>query len=88
MVSDGGGVKEAALRPITGADKVLRFVVGVTRKAGAPFTVSPTVVNGNPAFVVRLGDAVDGVLALRVEQSRVVGLYYVRNPDKLRAWAR
>ncbi|SER28878.1 RNA polymerase sigma-70 factor, ECF subfamily [Streptomyces sp. yr375] len=83
LVSDGGGIKQAALRPISGADKVTRFMIGGLRKNAAPITVTPTVVNGNPALVVRLGGEIDGVLALRVEDGRIAGLYYVRNPEKL-----
>ncbi|MCE4945108.1 MULTISPECIES: RNA polymerase sigma-70 factor [Streptomyces] len=83
LVSDGGGVKQAALRPITGADKVARYLVGGIGKAAAAPTLDPTVVNGSPALVVRLGGALDGILACRVEDDRITGLYYVRNPEKL-----
>jgi RNA polymerase sigma-70 factor (ECF subfamily) len=41
------------------------------------------VVNGNPSLVVRLDGQLDGVLAVRVEDARISGLYYVRNPEKL-----
>src|SRR5262249_14551667 len=82
LVGDGGGVKQAALRPIIGAEKVVRFVGGLG-KVGGVLTADPTVVNGNPALVVRLDGAIDGVLAIRVEDARITGLYYVRNPEKL-----
>ena len=48
-----------------------------------PVSASPAVVNGSPALLVRVGDEIDGVIAVRVEDARVTGLYYVRNPDKL-----
>ncbi|MEU9290795.1 RNA polymerase sigma-70 factor [Streptomyces sp. NPDC048275] len=83
LVSDGGGIKQAALRPITGADKVARFMVGGLGKNEHPITVAPTVVNGNPALLVHLDGELDGVLAARVEDARITGLYYVRNPEKL-----
>ncbi len=83
LVGDGGGVKQAALRPVTGADKVARFIIGGTGKTESTLTSSVTVVNGNPALVLRLDDKIDGVLALRVENARITGLYYVRNPAKL-----
>ncbi|MEH0825667.1 MULTISPECIES: RNA polymerase sigma-70 factor [unclassified Micromonospora] len=83
MVNDGGGVKQAAPRPIIGADKVVRFIVGGFGKAEGALTSAPTVVNGNPALVVRLAGELDGVLAVRVEDARITGLYYVRNPEKL-----
>jgi RNA polymerase sigma-70 factor (TIGR02957 family) len=83
MMSDGGGVKRAALRPIIGAEKVVRYFVGGSGKAEDRLTVGPTVVNGSPALVVRLDGEIDGVLAIRVEDARITGLYYVRNPEKL-----
>ncbi|ONM48897.1 RNA polymerase sigma-70 factor [Nocardia donostiensis] len=83
LVSDGGGVKRAALRPVIGAAKVARYILGGTGRTEATITGDPTVVNGNPAFVLRLDGELDGVLAFRVEGARITGLYYVRNPEKL-----
>jgi RNA polymerase sigma-70 factor (TIGR02957 family) len=83
LVADGGGVKQAALRPVIGAEKVVRFFVGGLGKAEGALTAGPTVVNGNPALVVRLDGGIDGVMAIRVEDARITGLYYVRNPEKL-----
>lgn len=83
LLTDGGGVKQAALRPIIGADKVVRFIVGVLDKANGTVTADPAVINGNSALVVRLDGEIDGVIAFRVDSARVTGLYYVRNPQKL-----
>lgn len=83
FVSDGGGLKLAALRPVAGAEKVLRYMAGSMDKAGGILTVASTTVNGNPGLVLRLDGEIDGVLAFRVENARVTGLYYVRNPEKL-----
>ncbi|MFF9127391.1 RNA polymerase sigma-70 factor [Streptomyces sp. NPDC014889] len=83
LMSDGGGIKHAALRPVTGAERVARmFAGGIGKLEGTP-TVEPTVVNGNPALLVRLDGEFDGVMAIRVEDARITGLYYVRNPEKL-----
>ncbi|WP_369134075.1 RNA polymerase sigma-70 factor [Modestobacter sp. I12A-02662] len=83
LISDGGGVKQAAPRPITGAAKAARFIVGGLGKARVALTTEPTVVNGSPALVLRVDGELDGVLALQVEGARISGLYYVRNPQKL-----
>jgi len=83
LISDGGGVKQAALRPITGAEKAVRFIVGGIGKAQVALTTETTVVNGNPALVLCVDGEIDGVLAIRVEDARISGLYYVRNPLKL-----
>ncbi|MGI5272836.1 RNA polymerase sigma-70 factor [Nonomuraea sp. CA-218870] len=82
LVSDGGGAK-AAPRPITGAGKVVRFMLGGIDKAGVTLTGEPTLVNGNPALILRADGEIDGVLAISVEDARITGLFYVRNPDKL-----
>ncbi|MGW1786388.1 RNA polymerase sigma-70 factor [Streptomyces sp. NPDC002143] len=83
FVSDGGGLKLAALRPVVGADKVLRYMAGSVAKAGGAFTSEPTTINGNPGLVLRVDGVIDGVLAFSVDNGRVTGLYYVRNPEKL-----
>jgi RNA polymerase sigma-70 factor (TIGR02957 family) len=83
LISDGGGVKQASPRPITGADKVARFIIGGLGKAQIALTSIHTVVNGNPAIVLRVNGEIDGVIAVRVEHARITGLYYVRNPQKL-----
>ena len=83
FIGDGGGVRQAAPRPIAGADKVVRTLFGGLRKAHVTITAEPAAVNGGQALVVRMDDEIDGVLAIRVEDARVTGLYYVRNPEKL-----
>ncbi|MFI7638972.1 RNA polymerase sigma-70 factor [Nonomuraea sp. NPDC049400] len=83
LVSDGGGVKQASPRPIIGADKVARFYLGGSAKVEAAITWDATLVNGNPAFIVRMDGEIDGVMAIQVEDARITGLYYVRNPQKL-----
>jgi RNA polymerase sigma-70 factor (ECF subfamily) len=83
LVGDGGGVKQAALRPIVGADRVVRMVLGGLGKVGGTLTGAPTVVNGNPALVIHLDGELDGIIAVQVEGGRISGLYYVRNPEKL-----
>jgi RNA polymerase sigma-70 factor (ECF subfamily) len=83
LMSDGGGIKQAAPRPIVTADKVARFIIGGMAKAGAALTAEPVVVNGNPALALSVGGQFDGVVAALVEDGRITGLYYVRNPQKL-----
>jgi RNA polymerase sigma-70 factor (TIGR02957 family) len=83
FLADGGGVKQAVLRPIVGADRVVRlFAVGLGL-VGAEISVEPAQVNGGPALIVRLDGELDGVLAVRIDGGLVTGLYYVRNPEKL-----
>lgn len=83
LLADGGGLKQAALRPVVGAEKVLRMVTGGIGRANVALTADRTVINGNPALFLRVDGEIDGVLAMRVEDARVTGIYYVRNPEKL-----
>jgi RNA polymerase sigma-70 factor (TIGR02957 family) len=83
LVADGGGVKQAALRPITGADKVVRLIFGGLGRTEGALTAGLTEINGTPALLLRLDGGVDGVLAVRIKDARITGIYYVRNPEKL-----
>ena len=80
LVTDGGGVKKAALRPILGADKVVRFLDGVSE---GPAQADVVLVNGAPALRILLGGELDTVVSIVVEGGLVTGLYAVRNPAKL-----
>ncbi len=85
LTSDGGGQKSAALRPILGVEKVLRFLLGVTSKPDTPFQLHVAEVNGLPALVAVGADgAVDTVASFRIDGGLVREIYLVRNPDKLR----
>ncbi|MEU4525911.1 RNA polymerase sigma-70 factor [Amycolatopsis sp. NPDC024027] len=83
LMSDGGGVKQAALRPVAGADKVSRFIVGGIGKTEIELTGVPMTVNGNPALALHVDGSFDGIMTVRVEGGRISGLYFVRNPEKL-----
>jgi RNA polymerase sigma-70 factor (ECF subfamily) len=83
LMSDGGGVKQAALRPVAGAAKVGRFIIGGIGKAEVELSSVPVTVNGSPGLALHVDGAFDGVMAVRVEGGRIAGLYYVRNPEKL-----
>ena len=82
-MSDGGGVKQAVLRPIVGADRVVRLFAAALDMVGAELSLEPVQVNGSPALIMRLNGEIDSVLAMRVAGGLVTGLYAVRNPEKL-----
>jgi RNA polymerase sigma-70 factor, ECF subfamily len=83
FLGDGGGIVEAATVPVVGAVRVARLLtigLGKIAEAGA---VEPALVNGYPALVIRFGGEVDTVIAVRVDEGLITGLYAVRNPEKL-----
>ena len=82
-LSDGGGVKQAVPRPIVGADKVARLLAAGLAALGAGMSAELAQVNGWPALIIRLDTELDSVVAMRVEDGLVRGIYTVRNPEKL-----
>ena len=40
-------------------------------------------VNGQPALILQLNGVIDTVIAVRLDEGRITGLYAVRNPEKL-----
>jgi RNA polymerase sigma-70 factor (TIGR02957 family) len=82
VVSDGGGVVSAALRPIEGADRVAAFLAGLARKVGG-FEARTTWLNGAPAMRIDVDSALDTVASLVVEDGRITRIYAIRNPHKL-----
>jgi RNA polymerase sigma-70 factor (TIGR02957 family) len=82
FLGDGGGVKQAVPRPVVGADKVARILAaGLSQIATA--VLQPAQVNGYPALILHLNGEIDTVLALRIDDGLITGLYAVRNPEKL-----
>ncbi|MFJ9419679.1 RNA polymerase sigma-70 factor [Streptomyces sp. NPDC101227] len=80
---DGGGVKQAVLRPVVGADKVGRLLATGLGRIAAMGSLRPAQVNGYPALILRLDGAIDTVLAVRIDDGLITGFYAVRNPEKL-----
>jgi RNA polymerase sigma-70 factor (ECF subfamily) len=83
FLGDGGGVKQAVPRPIVGAEQVARLLAkGMARIAGTA-SVEPAQVNGYPALILRFDGEIDTVIAVRIDDGLITGLYAVRNPAKL-----
>ncbi|RRR99493.1 RNA polymerase sigma factor SigJ [Glycomyces terrestris] len=82
LTSDGGGVVRAARNPIRGADRVARFLAGVTARY-EQFEHRLTSVNGGPALLTVIGGEVGGITLLGIADGRIVAVDMVRNPDKL-----
>ncbi len=83
--SDGGGKRPAALNPIFGRDKIMRFLAGLQHKRRLPTaqTARPVRINGLPGFVLHEPEGLE-TLALEIDGERIVAIYAIRNPDKLR----
>jgi RNA polymerase sigma-70 factor (ECF subfamily) len=85
LYSDGGGKRIAALNPIRGADKIVRFFAGVVRKNSSLVgsDMRPAVINGLAGFVMREGDGSIDTIAFDTRDGLISQIYIIRNPDKL-----
>jgi RNA polymerase sigma-70 factor (ECF subfamily) len=86
VYSDGGGKRAAATKPVCGNARVVRFYVGLARKAGCQPSPGyrPTRIDGLPGFITLSDDGRPQTTAIEVSGDRIVAIYMVRNPDKLR----
>jgi len=83
-VADGGGkVRGAARRPIVGAERLARYLIGGMSKVDGTLVASPSWVNGQPGIRVELDGELAGVVSLTVEEGRITRIYSIANPDKL-----
>ncbi|MFF2555528.1 RNA polymerase sigma-70 factor [Nocardia sp. NPDC058058] len=88
FLGDGGGIKQAALQPITGSDAVAALLAASLPRLGREMSAEPAAINGYPALVLRLDGEIDTVIAVHVNNGLIAGLYSVRNPEKLSRVAR
>ncbi|MGW2636669.1 RNA polymerase sigma-70 factor [Streptomyces sp. NPDC001348] len=81
--SDGGGKVRAALRPIEGREKVVRFLAGIARRfpAASGFTVVEA--NGGSALAAWVGDLLSGVVSFGFRDGLITEVHAVTNPEKL-----
>lgn len=86
LYTDGGGKRSAALNPIFGPEKILRFFEGIARKGAPTGAIRPELVaiNGLPGFLLDEADGPRSTMAFEVSEGRIGAIYIVRNPDKLR----
>lgn len=80
--SDGGGKKRAALNPIVGRARILRFAEGVRDKRPALLSVDRVRINGLPGFVLHTASGPE-TISFEVVDGLVARIYVVSNPDKV-----
>lgn len=84
LTSDGGGKAKAARKVVRGGASVARFLTGVLRPAGARLALRKIIVNGETGIALLVGGRLIAVMSLATDGGRIVGVYSVLNPDKLR----
>ena len=85
LYTDGGGKRIAALNPIFGKEKIVRFYRGLQAKgrAFAAVRLERVMLNGLPGIVFDTREGTETV-AFEVTHGEISAIYAVRNPDKLR----
>lgn len=82
--ADGGGKTPAAPRPVLGADRIARLVIGLREKfwaAGRRFEMA--VVNGEVGLLLLDGDRLIATMSVATDGQHIQAVYAVVNPDKL-----
>ncbi|HBQ34858.1 MAG TPA: RNA polymerase sigma factor SigJ [Ochrobactrum anthropi] len=86
LQADGGGKRPAFPKPVFGFEEVMKThekLAGYFR--GNQSTLLRTVfINGLPGIITREADGEIQTTALDIEDGKIVGIYVVRNPDKLK----
>ncbi|WP_328665644.1 RNA polymerase sigma-70 factor [Streptomyces sp. NBC_00328] len=83
LIGDSGGRAQAPLRILDTAEKVGRFVVGVTKKGASGLSLRFLEVNGGLAVLALSDGKPDSIIQLDVADGRIQCVYIVRNPEKL-----
>jgi RNA polymerase sigma-70 factor (ECF subfamily) len=85
LVSDGGGVVSAAIRPVEGRDRIARVLVHLAAKAQAeaPLTLRWANVNGSCGVLLLREGAIHSAITVEASSGAVRRIYVIRNPNKL-----
>jgi RNA polymerase sigma-70 factor (ECF subfamily) len=84
LMSDGGGKTKAAQKIVRGGARVVRFLLGVLRPSRERLALRKIVVNGETGVALLVDGRLLSVMSLATDGRRILGVYSVLNPDKLR----
>jgi RNA polymerase sigma-70 factor (ECF subfamily) len=82
---DGGGLVNAAARPVEGGEQIARFFAGLADRA-TDLTILERTVNGQPGLVAQQDGVTVAVYAFHVSEDRITHIWAILNPDKIRPW--
>jgi len=84
---DGGGLAQAALRPIEGGERVARYLADIARAAPGNVRLLERTVNGQPGLIAQQDGVTVAVYAFDFAGDQITRIWAVLNPAKLRPWA-
>jgi RNA polymerase sigma-70 factor (ECF subfamily) len=84
LTSDGGGKAKAAQKVVRGGASIVRYLLGVLRRARERLTLDKIAVNAETGIALRVDGRLVAVMSLATDGQQILGVYSVLNPDKLR----
>jgi RNA polymerase sigma-70 factor, ECF subfamily len=83
LISDGGGKVPAVYKILQGAHRIANLFWVTGRRLGDQTTYRQALINGEPGLLRYVDGKLESAMALATDGERIVGIYAVRNPDKL-----
>jgi len=83
LVGDGGGRVPAVFKVLHGAHRIANLFWVTGRRFGAQSVYRHALINGEPGFLWYVDGKLESAMALATDGEHVLGIYAVRNPDKL-----
>lgn len=84
LVGDGGGKVPSILKPVFGAQRIVRFFLGLRRKHGNVFQIRAAIVNSVPGMLTYRHGQLVSVASVTAAGNQISAIYSVSNPDKIR----
>jgi RNA polymerase sigma factor (sigma-70 family) len=85
VYSDGGGLVSAARKPVFGAERAARFILGLVSKNPHAAILEQETPDGL-GFAIWVEGRITGVVTLELAEGLVSDVRLVMNPDKLTLW--
>jgi RNA polymerase sigma-70 factor (ECF subfamily) len=83
LISDGGGKVPAVFKILQGAHRIANLFWVTGRRLGDQTTYRQALINGEPGLLRYVDGKLESAMGLTTDGERIVGIYAVRNPDKL-----
>jgi RNA polymerase sigma-70 factor (ECF subfamily) len=81
--ADGGGKVNAARNPVSGRERVARYLIGVLQRFGAGVIPTFGEANGEPVLVAVDNEGIRAVCFFEFDGDLLIGMNLAMNPDKL-----
>ena len=83
LVGDGGGKVPSFGHVLRGAHRIANLYFATGRRLGDQLTYRMATINGRPGVLRYVNGELESATSFETDGERIVGIYSVRNPDKL-----